>query len=51
MSPFWGDEVEEISSEEFPFDNFNNMTDGNGLILLRGEQTLKYSFRRRWLEF
>ena len=43
MSEFWGVEVEEISSEQFPFENFYNMTADNGLILLRPDQTREYS--------
>tara|TARA_Y100001968_G_scaffold177140_1_gene162259 strand:+ start:115 stop:348 length:234 start_codon:yes stop_codon:yes gene_type:complete len=30
-----GSEVEEILNKEFSFENFNNMTSGNGLILLK----------------
>ena len=35
ISNVWRAEVKEISYEEFPFENFNNMTFGNGLILLK----------------
>jgi len=34
-------EVEGISNEEFPFENFNNMTSGNGLLLLKRDQARK----------
>ena len=34
LSDVWGGGVKEISSEEFPFENLNNMTSVNGLILL-----------------
>ena len=45
------DEVEEIYNEEFPFENFNNMTFDNALILLKGDQPLKYSSKGYWLYF
>tara|TARA_B100001250_G_scaffold267195_1_gene230477 strand:+ start:347 stop:475 length:129 start_codon:yes stop_codon:yes gene_type:complete len=35
---FLGDGLEVISSEEFPFENFNNMIFGIGLILLKRVQ-------------
>ena len=35
MSDVWGVEVEENSSEELPFEDFNNMTFGNRLKVLR----------------
>ena len=37
MSCFWDGGVKEISNEEFPFENFNNRTSGNGLIILSGD--------------
>ena len=37
LSYVWGDEVKEISFVEFPFENFNNMTSVNGLILLNDD--------------
>ena len=50
MSYFWGFEVEEFFNEEFPFENLNNMTFGNGLILLNREQDQKYSVIGIWPE-
>tara|TARA_Y100001968_G_C18888202_1_gene494893 strand:- start:368 stop:544 length:177 start_codon:yes stop_codon:yes gene_type:complete len=35
MSIVWGCEVEELSSEEFPFENFNNMISDKGIILFK----------------
>ncbi len=40
---FLGLEVEEITNEEFPFENFNNMTSVNELILLKEDQAMEYS--------
>ncbi len=41
MSDVWGVEVEENSSEELPFENFNNMTSGNESIVLKREIRLE----------
>ena len=36
MTSFWGDEPKEITFEEFPFENINNLTSHQGSIILRG---------------
>ena len=38
----WGSEEEEISCEEFPFENFNNLTSCNALILFKADPSRKY---------
>ena len=41
MPYVWGVEAEENSSEELPFEDFNNMTFGNRLKVLRERSVLE----------
>ena len=50
LSSFWGGGLEEINCEESPFENLNNLTEGNSLILLNGDSAQKYPYRVSWLE-
>ena len=42
MSSVWGGGAGEIYSEEFPFENLNNMTSDNWLTFLKGDSGRKY---------
>ena len=43
LSFVWGGSIEEISSEESLFENLNNLTWGNGVILLKCDPSRKHS--------
>lgn len=51
LSDVWGGEIEEISCEISPSEILNNLTEGNGLILLNGDSAQNHSGKGSWLEF
>ena len=49
MSVVWGVEVEEISFEELPFENFNNMTSGNRIKSFKRDRSVLEILRNKWV--
>ena len=50
LSNVWGGGIEEVSCEICPSEILNNLTEGNGLILLKGDSAQNYSGKGSWLE-
>ncbi len=50
LSNVWGGGIEEVSCEISPSEFLNNLTEGNGLILLKGDSAQNYSGKGSWLE-
>ena len=50
LSNVWGGGMEEVSCEISPSEILNNLTEGNGLILLKGDCAQNYSGNGSWLE-
>ncbi len=50
LSDVWGGGIEEISCEISPSEILNNLTEGIGLILLKGDSAQNYSGKGSWLE-
>jgi len=50
LSNVWGGGIEEVSCEISPSEILNNLTEANGLILLKGDSAQNYSGKGSWLE-
>ena len=50
LSNVWGGGIDEVSCERSPSEILNNLTEGNGLILLKGDSAQNYSGKGSWLE-
>ena len=50
LSNVWGGGIEEVSCENSPSEILNNLTEGNGLILLKGDFAQNFSGKGSWIE-
>ncbi len=50
LSDVWGKGIEEVSCEISPSEILNNSTEGDGLILLKGDSAQNYSGKGSWIE-
>ncbi len=50
LSNVWGGGIEEVSCEMSPSGILNNLTEANGLILLKGDSAQNYSGKGSWIE-